>query len=146
MTALLSLFNPIRLSASIAAGFGDTQVSSYIDTQNASTVAFIIEFGEISDTGTAVITVRSSPDHATWTNITGLQETVTSTSSNKAVVLQVTNPPARYVDVTVQRETADVAIDSVLAMVGPKSVSGLIQDASIAAQAKYRGIVSAARK
>src|SRR5664280_2534830 len=81
-----------------AGGFGDTISSSAVDTKGFGACTFIVCFGAIAGTGSAVVKGQQSSDNSadTYADLLGTGIAVTDGDDNGAVVLEINAPRERY--------------------------------------------------
>ena len=123
----------IRVMNSVAAGTGDTQTSSAVDTAGFDGCLFAVHLGAI--TATAVTTVKaqqSSDDGATdaYADLAGSAQTPADTDDNKIVLIDIFRPQERYLKALVVRATANVVIDGIDAILYNADVKPTVQDAT----------------
>jgi len=105
----------------LAAGTTDVDSSSIdILGSNAKSVAWQLTFGTNLNAATFTLQVQESDDNSTWSNISGATVSVTdaggATSAQK-LMIEVLNPTKRYQRVTIDRGTANSAINNLEAIV-----------------------------
>lgn len=97
----------------------DTLAGNTVDMANFDAVTFVVSVGAITGSGTAEIKVESGTD-ATPSDaaaLSGATHTLSgSGESNKTVVIEVERPVERYLRVSITRATANVVVDSVVAI------------------------------
>lgn len=116
-----SLINGVKfdkvLNYTSAANTGETTTTA-VDCAGAEGVAFIVDLGAITSTGTATCKLQQSSDNGVadgWSDIAGSSLVNTGDSAtNKQLLLEVINPQKRYVRVSITRATANVVIDGVI--------------------------------
>jgi hypothetical protein len=118
MSNLLSKAKFTRVHNTTAGGSGDTILSSAIDMKGFDAVIFLVAFGAIAGTGAATVKAQQSHDNSadTFADLTGTGVAVGDTNDNHVVLLEIVKPQERYVKCAVARATANVAIDSIIAI------------------------------
>jgi hypothetical protein len=128
----------IRILNATAGGFGDTIASSVIDTQGYDSVTFVVAFGAIAATGTAIVKAQQSSDNSAdaYDDLLGSGQSVATAGSNKVALLEIACPQKRFVKCAVARATANVAIDSIIAILTSAKKEPVTQDATTVIGAK----------
>lgn len=101
-----------------AAGTDDTVTSTVIDMAGFDAATFIIPIGAITATGTAVVAVCQG-DLANGSDasaLSGASVTFAAADTTKVAVIEVLKPAKRYLCVKVTRATANVVINSGVAI------------------------------
>ena len=114
---------PLRISGAVAAGTGDTITFTEVDTKGFNSVLFLVTLGAVTATGTARLNAKASDTTGTYgagtidTLATAAQEALATTGdSNKIMSLEVYKPRRRFLRAQLVRATANVAVESVLAI------------------------------
>lgn len=102
---------------------GTTDVNSAaVDVFGYRSVAFVLALGAIVDTGTLGLKLQGSVDGTNnWTDITGAAyNSGTSADDNKLVGIEVSalSPSYRYARIVIDRGTANLTVDSLIAVLG----------------------------
>jgi hypothetical protein len=104
-----------RVLNATAAGTTTVNTSS-IDTLGYEAARFVAGFGTLTATQVTNLKIQSSPDNATWTDVTaGVTANMLDADSNKLLIAEIYRPPQRYLRGTVVRGTANAVIDFVIA-------------------------------
>ena len=121
MTNLTKNVKVTRVLTSQVAGTSDTLSTSIIDMAGFEGVMFVAELGDV--TNTAVLTLQAQQNTA---NSTSGMATLSGTSAqaaydttsgdNKVLILDIYRPLERYLRAQLVRATANLVIDSVLAI------------------------------
>ncbi len=103
-----------------AAGTGDTLNSDIIDLQNYDSVCFIATTGDVADTAVGTLKAYCGDaaalgDGAYKTTTATFTATATS-ADNKVVILDVVRPGKRYVRADLVRATANIPVESIVAI------------------------------
>ncbi|OPX87740.1 MAG: hypothetical protein A4E53_02362 [Pelotomaculum sp. PtaB.Bin104] len=103
-----------------AGGTGDTLNGDILDLQNYNSVCFILTTGNVVDTAVGTLKAYCGNEAALGD---GAYKTTTASftanatnSDNKAVVLDVVRPGKRYVRADFVRATADIPVESIVAV------------------------------
>lgn len=119
MLTLLKDCKITRVMNAVAAGTTD-QESDRVDMTGFDSVIFILLMGDNADTATIGLIAKSNAADSTsgsTTEKTGTNTALTATSGdNKLVIVDLHRPTLRYAYVTVDRGTANVVIDGVIAI------------------------------
>lgn len=112
-----------RISGAVAAGTGDTITFTEVDMRGYNSVLFLVVLGAVTATGTARLNVKASDTSATYgagtidTLATAAQEALATTGdSNKVMSIEVFKPRRRYLRAQLVRATANIAVESVIAI------------------------------
>lgn len=123
-----------RVKNAVAAGTDDTQVSVSVDMLGFESVEFLVAFGAITSTAVTTVKAQQSSDDGssdTFADLAGTAISVADDDDNGIVRLEIHNPVERYVRCAVVRATANVVIDSTVAVqTGPKN-EPVTQDATV---------------
>lgn len=121
--------------AAVAAGTGDTQTSSTIDTKDGDAIMLVVLFGTITATGTVQVKLQhSSDDGATdpYADVAGSGISCTAAvESGKAVVLDIYKPTKRYLKVLLVRAVANAVINGVVGLVYHIDTLPVANDANV---------------
>lgn len=103
-----------------AAGTGDTLNSSVVDLQGYDSVCFIAKMGDVADTAVGTLKAycgdaANVSDGAYKTTTASVTATATS-ADNKLLVLDVIRPGKRYVRADLVRATANIPVESIIAV------------------------------
>jgi len=92
--------------------------SSTVDMQGYSGVAFIVALGAIDATGGGDIQLQTgdASNGSDAANVTDSTISFDDADDNKVAILEARNLTGRYARVTVSRNTADVTVNSILAI------------------------------
>lgn len=106
------------LVSQAAAGLTETtNNSASIDCADAENVLFLVELGAISTGGLCTCKVQQSDDNSTFSDVAGTSVVNSGDSAaDKILAIEVLNPQARYLRVVTTRSTANVEIDSIIAI------------------------------
>lgn len=117
----------IRGGAPVAAGTGDTQTFTEIDTKGYESVRIIAVLGAITSTGVATLRAKGSNTSSTYGSGTvdlvqdnsgsspaTASAQLTTGDSNKVLTLEIHKPGRRYIRPEIVRATANVVIESVI--------------------------------
>lgn len=106
------------VSNTVAAGTSAVNPSA-IDMTGFESVMFIVQFGAITATGTAVVKVQHSTDNGgsdAFADVASSGLSVTDAQGSKAFVIDVVKPSKRYVKPYIARATATSVIESITAI------------------------------
>lgn len=120
----------IRVSNAVAAGTTDIDCTA-VDMQGFDSVRFIALFGTATTTHVTKLVLKQSDDNSTWSNAIQTGTQMADGDSNKMLIAEVNAPGARYVRCTVDRGTANIVIDGVIAELFNAARVPVIQDASV---------------
>lgn len=121
----------VRLMNAVAAGTSD-QTSSYVDTNGYENVAFLTAFGTID--GGAVTSVKlqdCATSGGSYNDIASSKQTVADSNDNKVTVHEIVRPKLRYVQVYIDRGTANAVIDGVWAFLYNGHKTPITADSSV---------------
>ena len=125
-----------RVKNAVAGGFGDTITTNSIDMKGYSAVTFVVALGACADTSAGIIKAQQSGDDGavdTFADLLGTGIVCDTTSDNKLVLLEITDPQERYIRVAVARATANIVIDSIVAIQTTAGVEPVTQSATVLA-------------
>lgn len=112
-----------RVMNAQAAGTSDVS-SAALDMANFDGVKFYVSFGTITSGAVTSVKVQQSSDDAAsdaYADLEGTAVTVADDDDNQVVVIDVYRPKERYLEVVVDRGTANAVIDGVVAVqYGPR--------------------------
>lgn len=103
--------------APVAAGTTDVTDCNVVDTQGYEGVRFIVGFGTLTAGSVAGIRAQQSDVMASATSLTGgadLEGTailIADTDDNKMLILDIYRPRERYVQLVIDRATANAVVD-----------------------------------
>lgn len=122
----------VRLLNDVAAGTGDTQTGSTVDMQGFDNCLLLFAIGAVTATGTAKCKAGqgAAANGSDASDLAGSGYSVTV--SNKLAVLDIIKPTARYITPAIVRATANVVIDSVVAILYNGRTRPEVVDASVA--------------
>jgi hypothetical protein len=124
----------IRVSNAVAAGTTDIDCTS-VDMQGFDSVRFIALFGTATTTHQTRLVVRQSADNSTFSNPIQTGPLMADGDSNRMLIAEIAAPGERYVRVTVDRGTANIVIDGVIAELFNAARVPVVQDASVSQSA-----------
>ena len=124
----------IRVSNAVAAGTTDIDCTA-VDMQGFDSVRFIALFGTAATTHVTKLVIKQSADNATFSNAIQTGTAMADGDSNKMIIAEVTAPGERYVRCTVDRGTANIVIDGVIAELFNAARVPVVQDASVSQSA-----------
>lgn len=116
-------FEIVRISNAVSAATDETTDCTIVDMEGYDEVTFIAQLGTV--TNTAVVTLQVGQFTASTSASMVVSEATTGaiTSdgttialSNKCLVITVTKPSYRYLEAQIVKATANVVIDSVIAV------------------------------
>lgn len=122
------------VSNTVAAGITAVDPSA-VDMSGFESVMFIVQFGAITATGTAVVKARHSTDNGSgdaFADILGSGQNVADTQGSKVFVLDVVKPSKRYVKPYIARATANSVIESITAIQYNPSKAPVTQGSTVA--------------
>lgn len=125
----------IRAKNAVAAGTGDQVDSSVVDMAGFEAVEFIVLFGTITATGTAQVKTRQGAA-ANGSDQADLENTaidLIDTDDNVIARTELIKPTKRYVSCSVERATANVVIDGIIAILFRARKYPVTQDATVKA-------------
>jgi hypothetical protein len=99
-----------------AAGVTDVVPASRIDMQGWDGCLFLVKIGAIDATGTVDATVRHSATDAAGAKTTLAAAQLADTGDNSLIALDIRDPQLRYLDLIVERGTANSEVDSIVAI------------------------------
>jgi hypothetical protein len=109
---------PCRSLNAVAAGTGDTQNGTAIDTLDWDGIMFVFAFGTI--TASAVTTIKAqqgtTSNGSDAADLEGTSQSVADTDDNKILCIDIYRPRERYVRPVITRATANAVIDGVFAI------------------------------
>ena len=110
-----------HLSPDVAAGTdGSRQTLAEIDCKDFEAVVLVANLGTVTATGVITLRAKGSDTSGSYGSGTvgdlGSVATAASAGSNKAAVLEVIRPQNRYLRFDYQRTTANVVINSIVAI------------------------------
>jgi hypothetical protein len=117
----------IRGGAPVAAGTGDTQTFTEIDTRGFEAVRILVVLGAITASGVATLRAKGSNTTGTYgagtvdliqdnsgnTPVTASAQ-LTTGDSNKVLSLEIYRPNRRFIRPEVVRQTANVVIEAII--------------------------------
>lgn len=109
---------PWVLSSGVAAGSGDTQTSTVLDTFESAAAYFFVFLGTVSTGGAGLIKVQMSADNAVADPFVDVQGTGTSYAVGNTLqgcVIEIYRPQRRYLQVQVIRGSGG---NTVIAAIG----------------------------
>lgn len=116
---------PAVAIAAVAVGTGDTQNGNTIDTQDAESIAFAVQFGAITAGAVTTLKVQagSASDGSDMADVAGASVSVPVSASDKVVwAPEIHRPTKRYLRVCVTRATANAVIAGGVALLGRQGV------------------------
>jgi hypothetical protein len=116
-----------------AAGTDDTIESSVIDMQGFDAVVFVVAIGAITATGTAAVQVQQGDesDGSDMANLTGAAVNFAAADTTLLAAIEVVKPAKRYLQVNVTRATANVVINSAIAIQHGSAVKPVTNGATV---------------
>lgn len=133
--------NVIKVSNGATAGTTEVD-SSILDMAGYDGVMFIVDLGTVTDASVMTLTVQQNTANSTsgMTAITGAAATFTaSTSSNKAMLVDVYRPLDRYVRAAFTRTTQNAVVNTIIAIQYKAKFQPTTLDASVIASATVVG-------
>jgi hypothetical protein len=119
-TTLLDVISVVVSADAVAAGTGDTQSGTGVDTSGYDGVLFIANITGALSTAVGTLQAQESADNATWgaalANTAAYTNGSGATVNKSALVLDVYQPKSRYVRPQLVRATANLAISSITAI------------------------------
>jgi hypothetical protein len=119
LKSLLKSAKITRVSNAAAAGTTDIE-SSRVDMSGFDSVCFVALLGDGANTAVVQMVAKSNPADSTTgstTEKTGTSSTLDATSGdNKLVIVDTMRPTHRYAYCTLILDTANVAVDGILAI------------------------------
>lgn len=123
----------IRVMNGAAAGTDDTLTGTHVDMSGFEGVTFIALIGTVTAGGTVKLHAEQgalSDD----SDMADLADTQTATAaSNKLLVLDISNPMERYVRPVLDRATANVVVDGIVAILYGAHGRPVAADSSVSA-------------
>lgn len=125
----------VRAKNAVAAGTGDQIDSSVVDMAGFEAVEFMVLFGAITATGTAQVKTRqgAAANGSDQADLTGTAIDLVDTDDNLIVRTELIKPTKRYVTCSVERATANVVIDGIVAILFRARKYPVTQDATVKA-------------
>jgi hypothetical protein len=103
-----------------AGGFGDTLNGAILDLANFDSVCFIATTGDVADTAVGTLKAYCGDEAAlgdgAYKTTTATFTAGAATADNKVFVLDVVRPGKRYVRADFVRETANIPVESIIAI------------------------------
>ena len=108
MNHLIDEIQLTKIKGGIEAGTSD-QTTDSLDMQGYRGALLFVEIGTIAATGTVKVTLQHSEDNSTFTKLTGTGKEVdfAAADDNKFAVIDVIDPPGRYVRLHLDRGAAN---------------------------------------
>ena len=111
-----------RVHAPVAAGTSNITDCNVVDMQNYDAVRFIVSFGTLTSTAVTSLSLKQSDAITNSTTLSGAEDAVGSsvtvvqaTGSNKLYYLDVMRPVRRYLQLQINRGTANAVVDLAIA-------------------------------
>lgn len=124
----------IRVMNAVAAGTSD-QTSSAVNMAGWESVEFVALFGTATTTHVTKLKAQQSSDDGSSDAYDDLEGSATSqmgdTDSNKIVRLEVVKPRKQYVKCVIDRGTANIVIDGMIAILRKSHNEPITQDSSV---------------
>lgn len=107
----------VRVSDAVAAG-QTTVTTSVVDMKGYTSVAFLAVLGTVTSTGVSTLTAKSNTANSTSGTAVKTSTTTAATTdnSNGMLLLDINRPSQEYVFATLDRTTANVAVDGIFAI------------------------------
>ena len=128
----------LRVSDAVAAGT-TTLTTSVVDTQGFESVAFIAVLGDVTDTSVLTLTGKTNSADST-SGASALSKTVSFTADatsadDNMLILDLNKPRDRYAFATLDRATANAAVDGIFALLYNAQERPVTQDTAVIASA-----------